>query len=128
MQKVKEGELPPPDQDKKYSYLWNCRGAAGALLSSVRALLVLFRPEPMLTMPGRACAGELDQAARIIIATDNDGPGQVCKCPGSRIRLGRCAFAANLRLRAPRRSLPHFFGRPPHGRPLIPHRCKIQTQ
>lgn len=25
-QRVRPGELPPPDQDTKYSYLWNCRG------------------------------------------------------------------------------------------------------
>jgi len=56
-QKVKQGELPPPDQDKKYSYLWNCRG-------------------------------ELDQAAKIVIATDNDAPGQVLAEELSR-RLGR---------------------------------------
>ena len=24
--RAKEGALPPPDQDTKYSYLWNCRG------------------------------------------------------------------------------------------------------
>lgn len=26
-QRVRPGDLPPPDQDVKYSYLWNCRGA-----------------------------------------------------------------------------------------------------
>jgi twinkle protein len=27
-QRAKEGNLPPPDRDVKYSYLWNCRGVA----------------------------------------------------------------------------------------------------
>lgn len=56
-QRAKTGALPPPDQDVKYSYLWNCRG-------------------------------ELDQAARIVIATDNDAPGQALAEELSR-RLGR---------------------------------------
>ena len=42
--RVKEGELPPADEDTKYSYLWNSRAW-------------------------------LDQAVRIVIATDNDAPG-----------------------------------------------------
>lgn len=43
---VKEGELPPPEEDTKYLYLWNCRAI-------------------------------LDQAVRIVLATDSDPPGQV---------------------------------------------------
>lgn len=42
--KVKEGAVPAPDADTKYSYLWNCRAV-------------------------------LDQATRILMATDNDPPG-----------------------------------------------------
>lgn len=42
--KVKEGALPKPDADTKYSYLWECRAV-------------------------------LDQASRILVATDNDAPG-----------------------------------------------------
>ena len=42
--KVKEGALPKPDADTKYSYLWECRAV-------------------------------LDQASRILVATDNDDPG-----------------------------------------------------
>ena len=41
---VKEGALPDPEEDTKFSYLWASRGL-------------------------------LDLAARVIIATDNDGPG-----------------------------------------------------
>ncbi len=43
---VKEGELPPPEADTKFQYLWNCRAV-------------------------------LDQAVRIVLATDSDAPGQV---------------------------------------------------
>ena len=43
---VKEGTLPPPEEDTKYLYLWNCRAI-------------------------------LDQAVRIVLATDSDAPGQV---------------------------------------------------
>ena len=43
---VKEGGLPPPEEDTKYLYLWNCRAI-------------------------------LDQAVRIVLATDSDAPGQV---------------------------------------------------
>jgi len=39
------GSVPAPEVDKKYSYIWNCRG-------------------------------HLDNAARILIGTDSDGPGQ----------------------------------------------------
>ena len=42
--KVKEGAVPAPDVDTKYSYLWNCRAV-------------------------------LDQATRVLMATDNDPPG-----------------------------------------------------
>ncbi|KAL4858725.1 Twinkle [Chlorella vulgaris] len=42
--RVKEGEVPPADQDTKFSYLWNCRAW-------------------------------LDQATKVVIATDNDAPG-----------------------------------------------------
>ena len=42
--KVKEGAVPAPDADTKYSYLWNCRAV-------------------------------LDQATRVLMATDNDPPG-----------------------------------------------------
>lgn len=44
--RVKEGDLPPPNEDTKYLYLWNCRAI-------------------------------LDQAVRIVLATDSDPPGQV---------------------------------------------------
>ncbi len=44
--RVKEGHLPPPQEDTKYLYLWNCRAI-------------------------------LDQAVRIVLATDSDLPGQV---------------------------------------------------
>jgi twinkle protein len=43
---VKQGELPPPEADTRFQYLWNCRAV-------------------------------LDQAVRIVLATDGDGPGQV---------------------------------------------------
>ena len=43
---VKEGDLPPPEADTKFQYLWNCRAV-------------------------------LDQAVRIVLATDSDAPGQV---------------------------------------------------
>ena len=42
---VRAGDVPPPDADTKYAYLWNCRAV-------------------------------LDQAARIVLATDGDAPGQ----------------------------------------------------
>ncbi len=42
---VKEGDLPDPKADTKFSYLWTCRAV-------------------------------LDQARRILLATDNDDPGQ----------------------------------------------------
>ena len=44
--RVKEGDLPSPEEDTKYLYLWNCRAV-------------------------------LDQAVRIVLATDSDLPGQV---------------------------------------------------
>ena len=28
--RVKEGDIPPQEQDTKFSYLWNCRGAVAA--------------------------------------------------------------------------------------------------
>lgn len=43
---VKKGELPPPEMDTSFRYLWNCRAV-------------------------------LDQAVKIVLATDGDGPGQV---------------------------------------------------
>lgn len=55
--KSKEDKLPSPENDKKFSYLWNCRG-------------------------------ELDQATKIILATDNDVPGQALADELAR-RLGR---------------------------------------
>ncbi|CAK0787500.1 hypothetical protein CVIRNUC_010720 [Coccomyxa viridis] len=54
---VKEGGLPPPEEDTKYLYLWNCRAI-------------------------------LDQAVRIVLATDSDAPGQALADELSR-RLGR---------------------------------------
>jgi twinkle protein len=54
---VKEGALPDPEEDVKFSYLWASRGV-------------------------------LDMAARIIIATDSDGPGQALSEELAR-RLGR---------------------------------------
>lgn len=48
--RVKEGDLPPPEEDTKYLYLWNCRAI-------------------------------LDQAVRIVLATDSDLPGQVTHHP-----------------------------------------------
>ena len=42
---VKAGDVPPPDADPKFAYLWNCRAV-------------------------------LDQAVRIVLATDSDAPGQ----------------------------------------------------
>jgi twinkle protein len=54
---VKEGALPPPEEETKFAYLWNCRAV-------------------------------LDQAARIILATDNDAPGQALAEELAR-RLGR---------------------------------------
>ena len=42
---VRAGDVPPPDADTKYAYLWNCRAV-------------------------------LDQAARVVLATDGDAPGQ----------------------------------------------------
>ena len=48
--RVKEGSLPPPEEDTKYLYIWNCRAV-------------------------------LDQAVRIVLATDSDPPGQVAHCP-----------------------------------------------
>ena len=47
---VRAGDVPPPDADTKYAYLWNCRAV-------------------------------LDQAARIVLATDGDAPGQACHLP-----------------------------------------------
>jgi twinkle protein len=55
--RVKEGELPPAEEDTKYSYLWNSRAW-------------------------------LDQAVRIVIATDNDAPGDALAEELAR-RLGR---------------------------------------
>ena len=55
--RVKEGDLPGPEEDTKYSYLWNSRAW-------------------------------LDQAVRIVIATDNDGPGDALAEELAR-RLGR---------------------------------------
>lgn len=48
--RAKEGALPPPDQDTKYSYLWNCRGRWQlrchlSRLHHVRAPLHSCRPE-----------------------------------------------------------------------------------
>ncbi|CAL8460519.1 g48 [Coccomyxa elongata] len=54
---VKEGELPPPEADTKFQYLWNCRAV-------------------------------LDQAVRIVLATDSDAPGQALAEELAR-RLGR---------------------------------------
>ena len=54
--RVKEGHLPPPEEDTKYLYLWNCRAI-------------------------------LDQAVRIVLATDSDLPGQVTHPP--RLRSAR---------------------------------------
>lgn len=45
-QRVKDGDLPPPEADTKFQFLWNCRAV-------------------------------LDQAVRIVLATDSDVPGQV---------------------------------------------------
>ncbi|EFN55118.1 hypothetical protein CHLNCDRAFT_31176, partial [Chlorella variabilis] len=55
--RVKEGEVPPADQDTKFSYLWNCRAW-------------------------------LDQATKVVIATDNDAPGDALAEELAR-RLGR---------------------------------------
>ena len=55
--RVKEGDLPPAEEDTKYSYLWNSRAW-------------------------------LDQAVRIVIATDNDAPGDALAEELAR-RLGR---------------------------------------
>ncbi|DBA96517.1 TPA: hypothetical protein ACH3X1_015395 [Trebouxia sp. C0004] len=55
--KVKEGAVPAPDADTKYSYLWNCRAV-------------------------------LDQATRVLMATDNDPPGHALAEELAR-RLGR---------------------------------------
>ena len=55
--KVKDGELPDPTEDSKFSYLWNCRGT-------------------------------LDRVARVLLATDSDGPGQALSEELAR-RLGR---------------------------------------
>ncbi|KAK9909228.1 hypothetical protein WJX75_009173 [Coccomyxa subellipsoidea] len=54
---VKEGDLPPPEADTKFQYLWNCRAI-------------------------------LDQAVRIVLATDSDTPGQALAEELAR-RLGR---------------------------------------
>ena len=54
---VKDGALPDPEDDTKFSYLWACRGV-------------------------------LDMAARVVIATDNDGPGNALAEELAR-RLGR---------------------------------------
>ncbi|KAK9834060.1 hypothetical protein WJX81_006707 [Elliptochloris bilobata] len=54
---VREGALPPPEEETKFAYLWNCRAV-------------------------------LDQAARIILATDGDAPGQALAEELAR-RLGR---------------------------------------
>lgn len=54
---VKDGALPDPEDDTKFSYLWACRGV-------------------------------LDMAAKIVIATDNDGPGNALAEELAR-RLGR---------------------------------------
>jgi hypothetical protein len=54
---VKDGALPDPEDDTKFSYLWACRAV-------------------------------LDMAAKIVIATDNDGPGNALAEELAR-RLGR---------------------------------------
>ena len=54
---VREGALPPPEEETKFAYLWNCRAV-------------------------------LDQAVRIILATDSDPPGQALAEELAR-RLGR---------------------------------------
>ncbi len=56
---VKEGDLPPPEADTKFQYLWNCRAV-------------------------------LDQAVRIVLATDSDAPGQVPPLPDPRSALRPC--------------------------------------
>ena len=55
--KVREGDLPAPEEDRKFEYLWNCRAA-------------------------------LDPVSRIVIAVDNDGPGQALSEELAR-RLGK---------------------------------------
>ena len=54
---MREGALPPPEEETKFAYLWNCRAV-------------------------------LDQAVRIILATDSDAPGQALAEELAR-RLGR---------------------------------------
>lgn len=113
-QRAKEGALPPPDQDVKYSYLWNCRGVhacghkvdvksvTACSMPSLESKMnrefsrvpagidILLRSawdrlEPCMCVDA---TGELDQAARVVIATDNDAPGQALAEELSR-RLGR---------------------------------------
>jgi hypothetical protein len=57
---VRPGEVPPPGEDTKFGYLWNCRAV-------------------------------LDQALRIVLATDGDAPGQVRRPArlGARTRTDR---------------------------------------
>jgi hypothetical protein len=64
--RVKEGSLPPPEEDTKYLYIWNCRAV-------------------------------LDQAVRIVLATDSDPPGQVAHC----LALPRTCQHANCLIPAP---------------------------
>lgn len=85
MQHVKEGALPEEAKDTKYSYLWNCRGALPDCMPSLTIALAggaVPGAAGNQSSPHSLCAGgsagELDQAAKIVIATDNDVPGQVC--------------------------------------------------
>ncbi|KAL6779279.1 CGLD17 [Auxenochlorella protothecoides x Auxenochlorella symbiontica] len=55
--RVRDGDLPPAEDDTKFSYLWNCKQY-------------------------------LDQAQRVIVATDNDAPGEALAEELAR-RLGR---------------------------------------
>ncbi len=56
-QRAKEGALPPPEQDVKYSYLWNCRGAPGITVVEAlqyKGMLQLEFPS-MLQLTRRLC-------------------------------------------------------------------------
>ena len=110
--RAKEGDLPPRDADVKYSYLWNCRGMLttvfqaqvgslqlvafvdAACLSMICAVGTLLKipethsPDVLNSVLCVAVAGELDGAARIVLATDNDAPGNALAEELAR-RLGR---------------------------------------
>jgi len=51
--KASEGSVPPPDQDKKYAYLWNCRDMID---KAIRVVLAADNDEP-----GRALSEELSR-------------------------------------------------------------------